>query len=73
MPVQEYLENCPLPNSKLSPDTLLTRHYVQPHSFGQAHQILMLGAVSTKEGPCKCVHLRTLARVISARIHKEWM
>ena len=31
MPVQEYLKNRPLPDSQLSPDTLSTRRYAQPH------------------------------------------
>ena len=73
MPVQEYLKNRPLPNSKLSPDIISTRRYVQPQSCGSVHQILMLSAVSNKEGLCECVHMRTLARVFTARIHKEWM
>ena len=73
MPAKEYLKNRPLPNSKLSPGTLSTRRCVQPHQYESAHQILMLSAVSTKEGPCECVHMRTLARVFFACIRKEWM
>ena len=71
MSVQEYLKNRPLPNSKLSPDTLSTRRYVQPYQYVPAHQILMLSAVSTKQGPCKCVQMPTLARVFTARIRKN--